>query len=227
MSATASGFRYPEPSDPPEIDKDIKRLAQDVESYAVKRAGSTMTGALTLPGTDPTISNHAARKGYVDSLAVGSREATKYVTDRSWTTGSTSGVKSWTNPGTASNNPCWIEHYQNPYASRKYIAQVTYTAGLAFYEDVQIYLRIQRYQSSSLGYNNVQMQFLGGPGHTMPLSLTCTASIPANSGFSVKLEVYASYRGTFVPQTPPRGNLFDQFLNVTVHPGTNLGSQWP
>ena len=33
---------------------------------AVALAGDTMTGPLTLPGTDPTLNNHAARKAYVD-----------------------------------------------------------------------------------------------------------------------------------------------------------------
>ena len=34
---------------------------------AVSLAGDTMTGPLTLPATDPTLNNHAARKAYVDS----------------------------------------------------------------------------------------------------------------------------------------------------------------
>jgi len=33
---------------------------------AVAQAGDTMTGPLTLPATDPTLNNHAARKSYVD-----------------------------------------------------------------------------------------------------------------------------------------------------------------
>ena len=33
---------------------------------AVAKAGDTMTGPLTLPATDPTLSNHATRKAYVD-----------------------------------------------------------------------------------------------------------------------------------------------------------------
>ena len=33
----------------------------------VSKTGDTMSGALTLPGTDPTDGNHATRKGYVDS----------------------------------------------------------------------------------------------------------------------------------------------------------------
>jgi len=37
----------------------------------VERAGDTMTGALTLPNSDPTDSNHAARKLYVDTVAAG------------------------------------------------------------------------------------------------------------------------------------------------------------
>jgi microcystin-dependent protein len=34
---------------------------------AVSRAGDTMTGALVLPGQNPTLENQAARKGYVDT----------------------------------------------------------------------------------------------------------------------------------------------------------------
>ena len=34
---------------------------------AVAQAGDTMTGPLTLPASDPTLSNHATRKAYVDS----------------------------------------------------------------------------------------------------------------------------------------------------------------
>jgi len=33
---------------------------------AVAQAGDTMTGPLTLPASDPTLSNHATRKAYVD-----------------------------------------------------------------------------------------------------------------------------------------------------------------
>lgn len=35
---------------------------------AVHRAGDTMTGALVLPGQNPTLENEATRKGYVDAL---------------------------------------------------------------------------------------------------------------------------------------------------------------
>jgi hypothetical protein len=34
----------------------------------VNRAGDTMTGALILPGVDPTLENQATRKGYVDAI---------------------------------------------------------------------------------------------------------------------------------------------------------------
>jgi len=34
---------------------------------AVAQAGDTMTGPLTLPASDPTLDNHAARKAYVDA----------------------------------------------------------------------------------------------------------------------------------------------------------------
>jgi hypothetical protein len=229
MSTTSNGFRYPEPSDPPQMDQDIKKLAQDVDSKTVLKTGSTMTGALTLPGSDPTSTNHATRKAYVDSLAVGSREATKDIGYRSWTTGSSSS-KSWTVPGTASSNPCWMENYANPYSGRKYIAQVTYNALLWYGEDVTLSLRIHQYNSTSGSYNDTTLNFLGtyaGSGVDMPLSMTCTASIPANVGFSVKFEVYASHRGSLNTTFPPRGGLKDQTINVTVHPGTNLGSSWP
>jgi len=42
---------------------------------AVAQAGDTMTGPLTLPASDPTLNNHAARKAYVDGQITAMLEA--------------------------------------------------------------------------------------------------------------------------------------------------------
>ena len=41
---------------------------------AVAQAGDTMTGPLTLPASDPTLNNHAARKSYVDDSAQAAKQ---------------------------------------------------------------------------------------------------------------------------------------------------------
>ena len=44
-----------------------KKYVDDQDALQVTKTGDTMSGALTLPGTDPTDGNHAVRKSYVDS----------------------------------------------------------------------------------------------------------------------------------------------------------------
>ena len=54
-----------------------KKYVDDQDALQVTKTGDTMSGALTLPNSDPTDANHATRKSYVDetittSLATGS-----------------------------------------------------------------------------------------------------------------------------------------------------------
>lgn len=47
---------------------DVKNFVNN--SVVHKDGSTTMTGQLTLPGSDPSTANHAARKSYVDSAAL-------------------------------------------------------------------------------------------------------------------------------------------------------------
>jgi hypothetical protein len=125
VSTTANGFRYPEPTDPPAIDQDIKRLAQDVDSKAVLKTGSTMSGALTLPG-EPTSINHAATKGYVDKRYT-PRILTYTPSDRQWNT-----TTNFVTPSTGTS-PCWIYNLTAPYPSGMWqlVATLTFRYDLA------------------------------------------------------------------------------------------------
>lgn len=79
MPANTPNQNYPYP-----VDTDVIDVAGDIESLAVALdsdisdtiaivdnkvsvSGDTMTGMLTLPGTDPTSLNHAARRGWIEN----------------------------------------------------------------------------------------------------------------------------------------------------------------
>lgn len=221
MSSTANGFRYPEPSDPPQIDQDIKRLAQDVDSKTVLKTGSTMTGQLTLPGTDPTSGNHAARKSYVDTRTQPVEIKTFFPVYRSW-----SGVYNHTTPNVGSN-PCWAYTLGQPFAGGSYLVTANLTAVYSTYEAATWGLRFTNsgaYSTYRSGEAATVWHRQIGINETTKGSLSMTAwvEMPADTGFSIKLETNAAYWGG-AGATPPSGTLDYQCLTITAYP---LGKAW-
>lgn len=52
-------------ADATEVNANFDALASEFDAYLLK-TGGTLSGALVLPNSDPTLNNHAARKKYVD-----------------------------------------------------------------------------------------------------------------------------------------------------------------
>jgi len=62
MASNAGGFRYPVGTDTPDIPRDIKNLADDVNSYALLKTGDSATGGTLIGQTHiPTVTTSAVK----------------------------------------------------------------------------------------------------------------------------------------------------------------------
>jgi hypothetical protein len=205
----------------PAIDQDIKRLAQDVDTKTVLKTGSTMTGQLTLPGTNPTSTNHATRKGYVDELTAPVEIKTYFPTDRNWAK-----VAQYITPTSTGTGPCWAYDFSPPVAGVSYVVTANLGAAFSVVERALFRLRF----TNSNGYYTYkpgpaasvyQNQANSGSAISGGLSITAWAELPANASFAVKLEVETTLWSTGT--TPPWGFLKNQILTVTAYP---RGKAW-
>jgi hypothetical protein len=215
MASNAGGFRYPVGGDTPDIPRDIKNLADDVNSYALLKTGGTATGAISVP--TPTTSNHAATKAYVDK---NQRPVAFRVnpTAFSWTTATN--VKRWSYPFTA------------PFLSGNWIIQASWNCDFVFTGAVTFTLATMAYNSDSSyrTFNYAQLPSgasmtnngTGEPNNSV--SLMATDIIPANTGVSIKLETNSSIAGYYTST----GSVYRQTLNVLAWPTlqTSIGT-WP
>jgi hypothetical protein len=214
MASNAGGFRYPVGTDTPDIPRDIKNLADDVNSYALLKTGGTATGAISVP--TPTTSNHAATKAYVDA---NQRPVAFRVNPAAF---------SWT---TATNVKRWRYDFTAPFLTGKWIIQATWNCDFVITGSVTFTLATMAYGSDSSyrTYNYQQLpsgaSMTNGTGDlNNNASLMATDIIPASTGVSIKLETNSSLAGYYTAT----GSVYRQTLNVLAWPTlqSSIGT-WP
>lgn len=209
MASNAGGFRYPVGTDTPDVPRDIKYLADDVNSYALLKTGGTATGAISVPA--PTLSGHAANKSYVDAHQ-------RPVVHRLTPTG-----VSWS---TATNIKQWRFDYTAPFLSGNWIIQASWSCDVIQTGGVTFTLSTMAYGSDSTYRTSNYLRLGNSSSNSSPYgaSLMAIDILPANVGVAIKLES----NSTVGPNFNCTGTLYRQNLNVIAWPTLQTSTgQWP
>jgi hypothetical protein len=213
MASNAGGFRYPVGSDTPDIPRDIKYLADDVNSYALLKTGGTATGNISVP--TPTLSGHAANKAYVDAhqRPVAWKVNPANITSATY--------------GTTNKVQAWKYDFSSPFLNSNWIIQAIWNCDLKENAIVTFNLATMAYQSSSVYRTNNRIAHPYSDYSTDiiqfgPISITAVDIMTAGTGVSVMLET--SLTGTGAKSV----NVENQTLNVLAWPTlqTSIGT-WP
>lgn len=209
MASNAGGFRYPVGGDTPDIPRDIKYLADDVNSYALLKTGGTATGAISVPA--PTLSGHAANKSYVDAHQ-------RPVVHRLNPTG-----VSWS---TATNIKQWRFDFASPFLSGNWIIQASWSCDVIQTGGVTFSLSTMTYGSDS-SYRTTNQLRLGNSnsyGSPYGASLMAIDILPANVGVAIKLDSVSTVGPNYICS----GSLYRQTLNVIAWPTLQSSTAtWP